>query len=64
MVSGMALMLSAIIGVKKLASSGGDDHGHQVHYVSAHDHHRRRRSVEDNLDQSPYSGWLEYMTSN
>jgi len=29
----MALMLSAIVGLKKLTEGGGDG-GHQVHYVS------------------------------
>lgn len=32
-VSMMALMLSALVGLKKLTEGGGDG-GHQVHYVS------------------------------
>lgn len=57
-VSMMALMLAAIIGIKKLAEGGGhDDGGHHVQYVTAHDHHhRKRRDVQSNLDM-PYRGW-------
>ncbi|CAO1426529.1 unnamed protein product [Diamesa hyperborea] len=55
-VSMMALMLSAIVGLKKLTEGGGDG-GHQVHYVSA-DHHRKRREI-DNEIPIPFRGWVE-----
>ncbi|XP_059610899.1 uncharacterized protein LOC132257873 [Phlebotomus argentipes] len=59
-VSMMALMLAAIIGIKKLADgSGHDDGGHHVQYVTAHDHHRKRREVRRNLDM-PYRGWKQH----
>lgn len=55
-VSALALMLSAIVGVKKLASH--DDHeDHQVIYAGHHGHHRKRRHIETPL---PYQGWTEY----
>lgn len=59
-VSMLALMLAAIIGIKKLAESGHDDGGHQVHYVQAHgsEHHRKRRSVTDDDIPLPYKGWV------
>ncbi|XP_055677160.1 uncharacterized protein LOC129786284 [Lutzomyia longipalpis] len=60
-VSMMALMLAAIIGIKKLAESGHDDGGHHVQYVTAHDHHRKRREVRRNLDM-PYRGWKPQYT--
>ncbi|XP_072935310.1 uncharacterized protein Osi5 [Epargyreus clarus] len=51
-VSALALMLSAVVGVKKLTSH--DDHDeHQVIYAG-HGHHRRRRSP------LPYRGWTQY----
>ncbi|CAK1541112.1 unnamed protein product [Leptosia nina] len=54
-VSALALMLSAIVGVKKLTSH--DEHDdHQVIYAG-HGHHRRRRQVETPL---PYQGWIKY----
>ncbi|CAH2097092.1 unnamed protein product [Euphydryas editha] len=55
-VSALALLLSAIVGVKKLASH--DDHDdHQVIYAGHHGHHRRRRDINTPL---PYQGWKEY----
>ncbi|CAH0721070.1 unnamed protein product, partial [Brenthis ino] len=55
-VSALALMLSAIVGVKKLASH--DDHDdHQVIYAGHHGHHRKRRHIETPL---PYQGWTKY----
>ncbi|GAB0087553.1 hypothetical protein DMENIID0001_018770 [Sergentomyia squamirostris] len=59
-VSMMALMLAAIIGIKKLAEGGGhDDGGHHVQYVTAHDHHRKRRETGQNLEM-PYRGWKSH----
>lgn len=58
MVSAMALMLSLIIAVKKLAS-GQEDHGHHVVYAQeVGHHHRKKRSIDD--DEStllPYRGY-------
>ncbi|XP_026734670.1 uncharacterized protein LOC113498731 [Trichoplusia ni] len=57
--SALALMLAAIVGVKKLTShEGGEDH--QVIYAGHHGHHRRRREVTP----LPYRGWKEYQTSS
>ncbi|GBP17568.1 hypothetical protein EVAR_12278_1 [Eumeta japonica] len=56
-VAALALMLSVIVGVKKLASH--DDHDdHQVIYAGHHGHHRRRREIDDAM---PYQGWPEYV---
>lgn len=50
------MMLSAIVGVKKLTSH--DDHDdHQVIYAGHGHHHRKRRDVNTPL---PYQGWKEY----
>ncbi|XP_013165292.1 PREDICTED: uncharacterized protein LOC106116097 [Papilio xuthus] len=58
-VSALALMLSAIVGVKKLASH--DDHDdHQVIYAG-HGHHRKRRDIDTPL---PYRGWTQYKQEN
>ncbi|CAK1594306.1 unnamed protein product [Parnassius mnemosyne] len=58
-VSALALMLSAIVGVKKLASS--DDHeDHQVIYAGHHGHRRRRDLTDTPL---PYRGWTKYKQS-
>ncbi|XP_014355412.2 uncharacterized protein LOC106708415 [Papilio machaon] len=58
-VSALALMLSAIVGVKKLASN--DDHDdHQVIYAG-HGHHRKRRDIDTPL---PYRGWTQYKQEN
>lgn len=60
MVSAMALMLSLIVAVKKLAG-GHDDHGGGHHVVYAQEvghHHRKKRSVEDvDSTQLPYRGY-------
>ncbi|OWR52874.1 hypothetical protein KGM_200234 [Danaus plexippus plexippus] len=54
--SALALMLSAIVGVKKLTSH--DDHDdHQVIYAGHHGHHRRRRDL---ITPLPYQGWRDY----
>lgn len=59
-VSTLALLLAAIIGIKKLAESGHDDGGHHVQYVTAHaDHHRKRREI-DEIIPLPYKGWTHY----
>lgn len=61
-VSALALMLSTILGIKKLASSGHEESGHQVIYAGHHDsHHRKRRSTFDNQIPLPYRGWVEYI---
>lgn len=58
-VSMMALMLAAIVGIKKLADSGHDDSSHQVHYVTAHsEHHRKRRDIDQEVPL-PYRGYIE-----
>ncbi|XP_071557014.1 uncharacterized protein [Temnothorax nylanderi] len=58
MVSALALMLSLIVAVKKLAS-GGEDHGHHVVYAQeVGHHHRKKRSIEDvDSTQLPYRGY-------
>jgi len=59
MVSAMALMLSLIIAVKKLASGGEDHGGHHVVYAQeVGHHHRKKRSIEDDdLTLLPYRGY-------
>ncbi|PSN43154.1 hypothetical protein C0J52_17071 [Blattella germanica] len=53
MVSAMALLLSAIIGIKKLASKDDDHGGHHVSVVPVHHsggdhgHYRKKRSLDD-----------------
>lgn len=59
-VSMLALMLSAIIGLKKLSEGGGDS-GHHVQYVTS-DHRRKRRDLQqeefdENVIPLPYRGW-------
>lgn len=61
MVSAMALMLSLIVAVKKLAG-GHDDHGghHVVYAQEVGHHHRKKRSSideEEDLSQLPYRGY-------
>ncbi|XP_063541828.1 uncharacterized protein LOC134750554 [Cydia strobilella] len=52
--SALALMLSAIVGVKKMTSH--DDHeDHQVIYAGHHGHHRRKREAP-----LPYRGWVKH----
>lgn len=64
MVSAMALMLSLIVAVKKLAG-GGDDHGSGHHVVYAQEvghHHRKKRSIDDDdYDPThlPYRGYAK-----
>lgn len=55
--SGLALMLAAIVGVKKLASHDDHHEDHQVIYAGHHGHHRRRRDLDTPL---PYKGWKNY----
>lgn len=57
-VSAMALMLSLIVAVKKLAG-GHEEHGHHVVYAQEVGHHHRKRSIGDNDDstQLPYRGY-------
>lgn len=54
----MALMLAALVGLKKLTEHGHDDGGsHQVKYIMAHgDDHRRKRAIDDDIPL-PYRGW-------
>lgn len=58
MVSALALMLSIIIGLKKLVSSGHDEGGHTVIHAShgggghGHDYRRKREAVD-----LAYRGW-------
>lgn len=53
-VSAMALMLAAVVGIKKLASSGHDDGGHHVIHAGGHGYdHRRKREAAD----LAYSAW-------
>lgn len=49
----LALLLSALVGVKKLSESGHDEGSHHVQYVTA-EHHRRKRHNEQPL---PYRAW-------
>lgn len=57
MVSAMALMLSLIIAVKKLAG-GHEDHGHHVVYAQEAHHHRKKRSIDDDeATLLPYRGY-------
>jgi hypothetical protein len=62
MVSAMALLLSAVIGIKKLASKdGGSDHVVQVvpvHSGGDHGHYRKKRSTTDGGIDDPT--WLAY----
>lgn len=56
-VSMMALLLSAVVGLKKLAEGGGHGGGHS-------EHHRRRRDLnleaKANLDDFlPYRAWFK-----
>lgn len=61
-------MLSTILGIKKLASSGHEESGHQVIYAGGGGHHeghhrKRRFATQDLVDiPLPYRGWLEYNT--
>jgi hypothetical protein len=64
MVSAMALLLSAVIGIKKLASKD-DDHGSghvvqvvPVHSGGDHGHYRKKRSSTDGDIDDP--AWLAY----
>lgn len=64
MVSAMALLLSAVIGIKKLASKD-DDHGSghvvqvvPVHSGGDHGHYRKKRSATDGGIDDP--AWLAY----
>ena len=67
MVSGMALMLSAIIGIKKLASKD-DDHGsgHVVSVVPVHHsggdhgHYRKKRSAEGDIYEAALMAYRGY----
>lgn len=63
MVSAMALLLSAVIGIKKLASKDDDHGGHVVQVVPLHSggdhgHYRKKRSATDGGIDDPT--WLAY----
>lgn len=58
-VATLALMLSAIIGIRSLTGSSHDE-GHHVSYVSLPhhgEHHRRRRDLEEQANAFAYRGW-------
>ncbi|XP_076265914.1 osiris 5 [Rhynchophorus ferrugineus] len=57
MVSALALMLSIVIGLKKLTQHD-DDGGHHVIHASSHDHYRKKREAND----IAYNSWKEYKT--
>lgn len=58
MVSALALMLSMIVGLKKLVSSGHDEGGHTVIHATAGGHdHRRKREASD----MAYQAWTDYL---
>ena len=60
MVSALALMLSLIVAVKKLASSHDSGGGHHVVYaqdVGHHGHYRKKRSIGDEDHDLPYRGY-------
>ncbi|KAI4495716.1 hypothetical protein M0802_008339 [Mischocyttarus mexicanus] len=64
MVSGLALMLSVIIAVKKLTSGGDDGGGHHVVYAQeVGHHHRKKRSLsqqdKDEILDLPYRGYTD-----
>lgn len=61
MVSALALMLAAIIGLKKLVSSDHDDGGHTVIHASGHGGHEHRRKRE--AAEMAYHAWDEYKQS-
>lgn len=56
MVSALALMLSLIVGLKKLLSSGHEEHGHTVIHAGGHDHRRKREATD-----MAYHAWSEYL---
>lgn len=62
MVSAMALMLSLIVGLKKLVSSDHDDSGHTViHANPSHGggyEHRKKRAAD-----MAYRAWSDYQAS-
>lgn len=70
-VSMMALMLSAILGLKKLSDGGGHGGGHggrqnvyydieEVHHGHGdEEHERRRRELYETYSPLPYKSWLK-----
>ncbi|XP_023015729.1 uncharacterized protein [Leptinotarsa decemlineata] len=60
MVSALALMLSVVIGLKKLVSSDHDDGGHTVIHAG-HGHGHEYRKKRDASDMA-FQGWEEYKT--
>ncbi|CAH1154272.1 unnamed protein product [Phaedon cochleariae] len=64
MVSALALMLSVIIGLKKLVHSDHDDGGHTVIHAGHGGHggheYRKKRELASGM---AYKGWNEYETS-
>ncbi|XP_033300359.1 uncharacterized protein LOC117233956 [Bombus vosnesenskii] len=59
MVSALALMLSLIVAVKKLASSHDSGGGHHVVYAQdvGHHHYRKKRSLSEEDHDLPYRGY-------
>lgn len=61
MVSALALMLSMVVGLKKLLSSGHDEGGHTVIHATASGHggheYRKKREATD----MAYHAWTEYL---
>lgn len=55
----LALLLSALVGVKKLTESGHDEGSHHVQYVTAEHHRRKRQNQMFDQQQTPlpYRGW-------
>lgn len=59
MVSALALMLSTIIGLKKLVHSGHEEHGHTVIHAS-HGHGHEYRKKREAAAEMAYKAWQEY----
>uniref|UniRef100_A0A6P7GDT6 Uncharacterized protein LOC114336180 n=1 Tax=Diabrotica virgifera virgifera TaxID=50390 RepID=A0A6P7GDT6_DIAVI len=60
MVSALALMLSVIIGLKKLVHSDHEEHGHTVIHAGGHGHeYRRKREAAD----MAYHAWNKFKTT-
>lgn len=57
MVSALALMLSVIIGLKKLVHSDHDEGHTVIHAGHGHDHYRKKREAND----MAYHAWKEYL---
>lgn len=58
MVSALALVLSMVVGLKKLVHSDHDS-GHTVVHAGGHEHYRRKREAAD----LAYAAWQNFKTS-